>query len=203
MEKRIASTKGTIRRSQILKIAHRSFVDGGYAGLSMRDVARQCDINLKNLQYYFRTKEDLFIAIARDAFEETVFGLSKLVDTTGNSSGKIFALEEIIFDAWGVKTSSIWLHLYSMANHSKKLRDLKIELYQKFYLEIGALLKNVYPDADKKAIYNAARILTALMDGVALARIPGKGDPLDFKSLEEEIKKVSVLIVKNELGIPV
>ena len=55
--------KGDAKRQQILDTAKRILLDGGPEALVLRDVAERLDITHGNLQYYFRTKQELIVAI--------------------------------------------------------------------------------------------------------------------------------------------
>ena len=194
------SEKGVRRRKQILRAARRSFDKNGYVGLRMRQVATECGIDLKNLQYYFRTKEDLFLAICQEEYDKTIAALKKVSLATNNISQKVSELEDVTWLTWDDRTTAIWLQLYSMAVHSTKARKMKIEIYQAFYTELASLLKTLYPAAGNDALYTTARIFTTMVDGITLGRIPGKSDPLDFASLQEEIKRISPLIFRYQLS---
>ena len=194
------SQKGVRRREQILAAARRSFNESGYVGLTMRQIATECGIDLKNLQYYFRTKEDLFLAICQEEYDKTIAALKHVSLATNDVSGKVTELEDVTWLTWDDETTAIWLQLYSMAVHSRKARQMKIQIYQAFYAELVSLLKTLYPAAGNDALYNTARIFTTMVDGITLGRILGDSDPLDFASLQEEIKRISPLIVDYELS---
>ena len=55
--------KGDARRQQILDTAKALLLDGGPDRLALRDIAERLGITHGNLQYYFRTKQDLLVAI--------------------------------------------------------------------------------------------------------------------------------------------
>jgi len=193
------SEKGERRREQVIGAARRSFMKNGYEGLSMRQVAAQCDMNLKNLQYYFPTKEDLFIAIVQNYYSDTLTAMKSNTGGTRGASGKLVELEKIILDHWDVSSSAIWTQLYCMAHHSPRMRELKIELYEDWCTEVAGLLKDYYPDASGRKLYKAARILTALIDGVVFARTEGGKNSIDFTALEKDIQAASKLIVESAM----
>ncbi len=62
-------------RQQILHEATRLFVDRGYHGLSMREIAEAVGVSKAGLYYHFKDKEDLFLAILTnnlDRLEQTI-----------------------------------------------------------------------------------------------------------------------------------
>ncbi len=64
------SVKKDERLGQILKHAAQVFYDKGYDRASIRDIARQADMSLAGLYYYFRSKEELLFLIQKHVFTE-------------------------------------------------------------------------------------------------------------------------------------
>ena len=58
----LGDTKG-----RILDAAFRALVSGGYAALSMREIAREAGVNHALINYHFRTKDQLVIAVLDEA----------------------------------------------------------------------------------------------------------------------------------------
>jgi AcrR family transcriptional regulator len=58
----LGETKG-----RILDAAFRALASGGYAALSMREIAREADVNHALINYHFRTKDQLVIAVLDEA----------------------------------------------------------------------------------------------------------------------------------------
>lgn len=194
------SEKGERRREQIVDTARKAFVMYGYEGLSMRQVAGQCDMNLKNLQYYFPTKEDLFVGIIENYYSETLRAMEASSGRSRGSSGKLVELEQIILNHWDVSSSAIWMQLFCMAHHSPRMRALKVQIYEDWCAKMASVLKDYYPNAPARKLYKVARVLTALIDGVVFARTEGKTSAADFAGLEKDIQSASKLIVEAELG---
>ena len=58
------------RLEQILRHAARVFYDKGYDRASIRDIAKEADMSLAGLYYYFRSKEELLFLIQQHVFSE-------------------------------------------------------------------------------------------------------------------------------------
>ena len=59
MTKLAPSAKGRKRISDIMEACRTVLIDKGYTQFSLRSVAREAGMHLSNLQYYFRTREEL------------------------------------------------------------------------------------------------------------------------------------------------
>lgn len=53
-------------RNQILREAAHLFVQRGYDGISMREIAEACGLSKAGIYYHFTNKEDLFLALLKD-----------------------------------------------------------------------------------------------------------------------------------------
>lgn len=60
------------RRTQILQAARRVFVDSGFSGTRVRDIAQAADVNEAILYRHFRSKEEMFEAAVAQPLEEAV-----------------------------------------------------------------------------------------------------------------------------------
>jgi len=57
------TTRGERTRAEILGAAHRLFIEQGYHGTSMRQIAEQAGIALGGIYNHFASKEDIFAAV--------------------------------------------------------------------------------------------------------------------------------------------
>lgn len=64
-------------RAKILAAALEEFADKGREGARMQAIADRAGVNKALLHYYFRTKEDLHLAVIRDFFQHFIARLSE------------------------------------------------------------------------------------------------------------------------------
>ncbi len=55
-------------RQEILEVAIGLFADAGHTGVSMRDIARSCGLNVGSIYHHFRDKDELYLAAMQLAF---------------------------------------------------------------------------------------------------------------------------------------
>lgn len=60
-------------RQRILDAAESLFTQGGINGVSLREIAAKADIRISHLQYYFKTREDLYYAV----FERRILAINE------------------------------------------------------------------------------------------------------------------------------
>ncbi|SKB93025.1 TetR/AcrR family transcriptional regulator [Dyadobacter psychrophilus] len=78
---------------KIKDAARRVFLKKGFDGTTSRDIAREADMNIALTNYYFRSKEKLFLEIFRDVlemyFNSTIEILNKKIDVKAKISEMI------------------------------------------------------------------------------------------------------------------
>jgi AcrR family transcriptional regulator len=57
-------------REKIIDAARVLFADLGYEGASVREIAKAADVNVASVNYYFNSKENLYLEIIRSGYRE-------------------------------------------------------------------------------------------------------------------------------------
>ncbi len=66
--------------SKIKEVARRVFLECGYEGAKIRQIADEAGVNLAMVNYYFRSKEQLFKSIYLETFREFIGRIAVLVN---------------------------------------------------------------------------------------------------------------------------
>lgn len=67
-----AKEKSKTTEERIKQAAHRIFLKHGYSGARTRDVAKEAGINVALLNYYFRSKENLFNVVMLEKIQQLI-----------------------------------------------------------------------------------------------------------------------------------
>jgi AcrR family transcriptional regulator len=67
-------------RDKIIESARILFADFGYEGTSIREIARTANVNVASVNYYFTSKENLFIEILRNGYKECSDHMTILIE---------------------------------------------------------------------------------------------------------------------------
>jgi TetR/AcrR family transcriptional regulator len=65
----------------IKQVAKQTFVEKGYAGTTTRDIAEAADVNLALINYYFRSKENLFCKVFKETIREFFASMLEILNT--------------------------------------------------------------------------------------------------------------------------
>lgn len=74
------STTDLSTEEKIKEAARKIFLQKGFSGAKIRDIADEANINIALLNYYFRSKEKLFDAIFNEALSELLSGMLGILD---------------------------------------------------------------------------------------------------------------------------
>lgn len=129
-------------REAILAAAKRLFMEQGFHGIAMRQIAEAVGVTKAALYYHFHDKEDLFVAIV----ESYLLGLSHLIDTTaaGHTSirAQICAIVQRILSQPLEQRSILRLTSQELSNVSAETRRRFLSMYhEQFIGRITALLQ--------------------------------------------------------------
>jgi len=79
------------RREHLLSAAARTFAAHGFAGTSMRDLARASSMSLAGMYYYVESKDDLLFQIQKSCFEQVTEGAACVVRRASGAEERLAA----------------------------------------------------------------------------------------------------------------
>jgi AcrR family transcriptional regulator len=158
------STRGEARGSELVALARSVLVEEGLDRFVLRDIAARAGMTVGNLQYYFPTRDDLLTSVVRAELDRDLAVLRPIID------GRDRPLTEVagsLVRDWCDGGSNVYAAVALLAFHHERFRDLNREVYEAIYAELGPLLRAADPGADECELAGRARLVTALLDGVA------------------------------------
>jgi AcrR family transcriptional regulator len=190
--------KGEAKRQQILDTAKQMLLDGGVDAFVLRDVAERVGITHGNLQYYFRTKQDLMVAIFDQEIAKYTDSLQEAVAATTTRRGRLGAIIDAGLKELRSPDTALWRMVMSMADHSPDMAALlkkENDLYQSVVVKE---LKQIAPQLSSQRRRQIARIIQAILDGLGIQFVHEDPDSAEMRALESEIKAAIVALVDAE-----
>lgn len=160
------SNRGQVRRDALLATARELLVEEGFDQFVLRRVAAKAEMKLGNLQYYFATRDDLLEAVIRAEFDRDLEAV-RLATTVESAEGLKTAARALVRN-WTTGAGSVFGTMSLLAYHHERFRELNREIYETFYRELGVLLRRVSPGLREAEIAARARLITSVLDGVAM-----------------------------------
>ncbi|MEJ1105826.1 MULTISPECIES: TetR/AcrR family transcriptional regulator [unclassified Kribbella] len=160
------SNRGQVRRDALLATARELLVEEGFDQFVLRRVAAKAEMKLGNLQYYFATRDDLLEAVIRAEFDRDLEAV-RLATTVESAEGLKTAARALVRN-WTTGAGSVFGTMSLLAYHHERFRELNREIYETFYRELSVLLRRVSPGLREAEIAARARLITSVLDGVAM-----------------------------------
>ncbi len=88
-------------QDRILASAMEHFARAGFAGAGVRAICETAGVNVAAVNYYFRSKEQLYIHACRRLFEDLAFPLTRIPDRVCDAASWMSATEEWITTVLG------------------------------------------------------------------------------------------------------
>jgi TetR/AcrR family transcriptional regulator len=122
-------------RARLLDAAQALMLEEGYAAVTSRRVAAKAGLKPQLVHYYFRTMDDLFIAVHRRRAEQNLDRYARLL----SSDQPLRTLWEICIDAGG---TAFTMEFVALANHRKAIRGEIADYAARFRrMQLDALTK--------------------------------------------------------------
>ncbi|QCP49074.1 TetR/AcrR family transcriptional regulator [Trinickia violacea] len=167
---RVQRSKGEVRLAEIVQAAREVFEEDGYATFSARRVAARAGITLGNLQYYFRTKEELLRVTLELGMRETLERYAELINRQGeNASSRYSALAERIFlDIYDTKLTNFLIEAWAFGHREPYAAELMGGIYSQYLDGIAGLIKQINQTFTMDECDVRAFALAALAGGMML-----------------------------------
>jgi AcrR family transcriptional regulator len=153
-------TETSKTRAALVDAAEKLMLEEGYAAVTSRHVAASAGLKPQLIHYYFRTMEDLFLAIYRRRVEQ---GLERQARALA-SAQPLWALWEYSRDPRG---TALTMEFIALANHRKDIRAEIADSAERFRLE---QLKGIQAALDRYGIDSTEYppiVCTVLMSSIS------------------------------------
>jgi AcrR family transcriptional regulator len=137
-------TTQTSIRAHILTETARLFVQRGYDGISMREIAEACNLSKAGIYYHFKDKEGLFLALMMDNLERVSNLVSEAKQQGGTRRAQITAFARGLFD----RLDSDQRALIRLANQEmgKLSAEIREDFGQIYYARFIGPVKEILAD---------------------------------------------------------
>jgi AcrR family transcriptional regulator len=147
-------------RERILASAERTMADGGFHGVSMRDIAEDCGLHFSLITHYFGTKQQLLEAVFANRVPALNKERTRLLDLCVRSSHLLIsdlvrAFCVPLFALARERHGQYFLRLQNIifVEDGPVARQIKAEFYDPMSRRMVRLLGQARPDLPKSTIY--------------------------------------------------
>ncbi len=171
-------------KEKIIQAAIESFAQTGYDRTKMEDIARRLDLSKGTIYLYFKSKEDLFLAICEYNIQQG----------DKEDAGLFIKKENVVTDAEQIYDNirrreqgndKVMLEMVAESTRNPKLRKAMYEFHVKVHEHVMEGVRSKIEDGFLKKDADAASLaiaLVALYDGLAVNRMLGVSDAANKKA---------------------
>lgn len=185
-----------VREQEIIEAAQRVFAEFGYKKVTMDDVAARLNITRSALYYYYKSKEELFVAVGEFEFRNYESLLRKAVDS-GQTTDERF----VAFCKCFLPMRKKFRDIYKLANDDF---NFSMKAHRKFKSIISSIHRAMFVDIFKKDrnisaagnLEHYASLLTYSIRGIVFS-----SDELTIEQLENDILGVCRIFCSGISGL--
>ncbi|MEM1132383.1 MAG: TetR/AcrR family transcriptional regulator [Pseudomonadota bacterium] len=180
------TSKGQTKRDEILKVAREILSESGYDSVSLRDIASRLDIKLGNLQYYFSTRENLFVALIEREGERDIEIIRSHLAARDDPREAFNLIAQELLRRWRGESAMVYLLMHVLRTHRPAFEDLYKKTYRRHYEAFSELIEQMRPELSESEILRKAQIVTSMLDGALLQMVsPSQKDSFNADIVRE------------------
>lgn len=187
------------RRTAILVEARILFLDSGNAGFSMRNVAKKLDMSLSHLQYFFPTKDQLFLEMVRYTVNDYLGNYKRIMAESYSSPEQQMSavLDYLFIDLTRLDITAMFVELWGMALRDLEARLFQRKLYRIYRRKFSTMLTRVYPNVGRDTIKRVATQLLAHVDGIMVLYMVDWPSSQNYEKIVQDAKLVMWRIMES------
>lgn len=155
---------------QILSAALNLLIEEGYSALSLRRIAKACDMKVGNVTYYFATKDALVREMLSAAIESYMSAFEDIVSQVDlTPEEKLEAIIRIILqDIRTKKTTRLFPELWALANFDPFVADCVNESYVNARRALNTLVAEINPALPEEERETLCLFVSGALEGMTI-----------------------------------
>nr|WP_305985950.1 TetR/AcrR family transcriptional regulator [Roseibium sp. MMSF_3544] len=177
----------------MLDCALKLLIETGDAGLTLRKLAERAGMRLSNVQYYFKSKDDVLVAMVARYFEECTATLMKLTQQSEAAGARervrFLALSGL---AHGQEISDMcraFREIWAISSRNEMIDQCLIDYYRTF---ADVMVNFAFPDGlDDTGRARVQSLLIPFFEGYS---ITGRSVPLDLEDTADMLTDLTLSV---------
>jgi AcrR family transcriptional regulator len=188
---------GNDTAARIVLAARELLMTEGYAQFSMRNVAARAGLHLANVQYYYKTREDLVTALLDDTGERYRASYEELRSTApADREARFKAIIEFnLKDIATAETRRYFIQLWALLTEiDGRAGHLMQDLYAIDIQQLSECIADLVPDTEPAEVRRRASVLAAMIEGMVVVRGAHSRNPAELKKLMSRAQGMALQI---------
>lgn len=192
-------------RSRLLAVAAVHFAEHGLHGASQRAIQREVGVNPGAANYYFKTKEAMYVSVIESSLEPILAERMALLENIPDSDDFPQRLRYLLRSYLGpmvreadTRTGHSYLRIvaaqFSHADIAKDAMEANVAAVREHYVE---LLSKMFPAASRNRIYEVLSICVSISATIPIQSQPETLTKAKIGAMVEDMVEISVLIFQR------
>lgn len=195
------SPTGRRTAARIVETACEILRTEGYERFSMQGIAKRMGRRLSNVQYYFKTREDLIRAVIQHIEQGYLRRYAAVLEAAPDTAEGRFraALEFNFEDVGDPDTRHLFIQLWPLLSTADNYSG---ELMQRLYLTqfqaLGERIRELAPEANADEVRIRAELIAALIEGLLVTAPANVDTPTHRRRLGESVLQTAYAIATGD-----
>ncbi len=173
-------------RDKLIEAAGKLMLESGYAAMTSRRVAAEAGLKPQLVHYYFRSMDDLYLAL----YQHFVAGLVERQRAVLQSATPVRALWEMMCESRG----ALLTEFQALANHKPAIHREIARFSSEFRREQVAILERVFQQRDLPDFTLSPAMLSMFLN--ALSRSLATEEPFDIDAGHAEAREIVERLIR-------
>lgn len=198
----VASRKsGKDTYKKILKCAYELIASGSYQSFSMRNVAKNAELRLANVQYYFPTKESLIKALiehVRIMYDEQY---AQLLDSHSGDAVDTFhrMIDFCLNDVFEKKTRHLFIQLWTLLSEADgDSGEFLANLYSFQIESIAKIVRQLCPEISNRESIIRGEAIASMIEGLIVVKLNANESKVDQDALKKAFRVYALNLAKAD-----
>ncbi len=162
--------KGNMRLKLILDAAKEVFIDQGYNRITLRNIAQKAGITVGNLNYYYKTKEDLLRDLLDMILKSYLDDFERVIAVGGETPIERFEslVRYLIDDLNTTETTKFFPELWALSNHDEYATQLMKRMYDVEREVLAGLIKEANTKLTSDQVDQIALFVSSSIEGMTM-----------------------------------
>lgn len=194
------TAKGRAKVQEIIDVARRLFIEGGYAEMTMRQVAEQTGISLSNVQHYFPTRESLLQALLESVMEgyDPTYRNIETLDISPRDRLEA-VIRYLLADSKKADSEKLFVEIWSLATRDPIGREIFDRMYSHHRANLARLIAAANPELGDAEVQLRAALVAMQIEGLMLLISDNKTKHPELAGVEEAcVKTLMNMVLASE-----
>ncbi|CAB3745507.1 hypothetical protein LMG24238_07639 [Paraburkholderia sediminicola] len=188
---RVSNKRGRDTTARILTLAADMLSEEGYGELTMRKVAGAAGISLSNLQFHFKTREDLLGAVITQLTSEYLVQFEAVEqDTRLSPTGRLeTVVRNSVAELKKPRVQSVFFNIWALAQTQGFAREIVDRIYKAQRSVFSRFVARINPALTEQECMLRAALIACQIEGIMILIPQRTSFPRDLKGIEAELAR--------------